>query len=83
LPRQLVLLESAGTDINEPKAHVIKRFGKGIWLKGYAQTKAIIFHVANGTLTGKTPFELPDLNVEQYCQVLTTTNKIIYEFMSL
>jgi toxin ParE1/3/4 len=76
---KVVFLESAELDIKELKAYVVKKFGKDVWATGYQEIKTIVTSVANGTITGKVPFELLDLNVQKYRQVLTTMNKIIYE----
>lgn len=75
----VVFLQSAEDDIKELKSYVVKKFGKDVWATGYQEIKTIVFAVGNGTITGKIPFELQELNVKKYRQVLTKMNKIIYE----
>lgn len=75
----VVFLQSAEDDIKELKSYVVKKFGKDVWATGYTEIKTAVSSVSNGTITGKIPFELQQLHVKKYRQVLTTMNKIIYE----
>ena len=78
---EVVFLESAEIDLKELKSYVVKKFGKEIWAEGFNEIKTILASVADGTITGKIPLELLDLNDKRYRQVLTSMNKIIYQVM--
>ena len=76
---KVVFLESAETDLQELKSYVVKKFGKAIWSESFNEIKIILASVADGTIAGKIPPELLDLNDKRYSQVLASMNKIIYQ----
>lgn len=76
---KVVFLQSAETDLKELKSYIVKHFGKDTWQASYSKIKdavAVIQSYPNG---GKIPDELATLNLNQYRQVISGINRIIYE----
>lgn len=76
---KVVILKSAELDLKELRLYIIKRFGKTAWQGSYTKIKLAINNLARFPRTGSIPEELEHLNMEQYRQIISGLNRIIYE----
>lgn len=75
----VVLLESAESDLRDLRSYVIKNFGKDSWQASYSKIKESAGVIRSYPEDGSIPDELANLNLIQYRQVISGMNRIIYE----
>ncbi|POA26168.1 MULTISPECIES: type II toxin-antitoxin system RelE/ParE family toxin [Pseudomonas] len=75
----VVILQSAETDLKELRSYLTQQFSAHTWQNTYATLKAAIRHLATQPYAGSIPEEIKRLNISQYRQVLSGMNRVIYE----
>ena len=76
---KVVILDSAEQDLKELRSYVVKNFSQATWLKTYSKLKESIRNLATFPLLGAVPPELESLNMNQYRQIISGMNRVIYE----
>ena len=76
---KVVVLDSAEQDLKELRSYVVKNFPQATWLKTYSKLKESIRNLATFPLLGAVPPELESLNLNQYRQIVSGMNRVIYE----
>jgi plasmid stabilization system protein ParE len=76
---KVVILDSAEQDLKELRSYVVKNFSQTTWLKTYSKLKESIRNLATFPLLGAVPPELESLNLNQYRQIVSGMNRVIYE----
>ena len=76
---RVVILDSAEQDLKELRNYVVKNFSQTTWLKTYSKLKDSIRNLATFPLFGAVPPELVTLNLNQYRQIISGMNRVIYE----
>jgi toxin ParE1/3/4 len=76
---KVVILDSAEQDLKELRSYVVKNFSQATWLKTYSKLKESIRNLATFPLLGAVPPELESLNLNQYRQIVSGMNRVIYE----
>ncbi|KAG0162588.1 hypothetical protein DFQ30_001686 [Apophysomyces sp. BC1015] len=74
-----VFLEGAEEDLKALRRYIIKRFGKAIWQETYQQIKDSFRAIWVFPERGGVPDELVDLGLQQYRQVISGMNRVLYE----
>lgn len=74
-----VFLEGAEEDLKELRHYFIKSFGKPTWQETYQKIKDSAQAIQTSPQGGSIPDELVDLGLQQYRQVVSDMNRIIYE----
>lgn len=75
----VVILQSAETDLKELRSYLIKQFSTQTWQSTYTDLKTAIRHLGVLPYAGSIPEEIEKLNLSQYRQILSGMNRIIYE----
>lgn len=76
---KVVILDSAEQDLKELRSYVVKNFSQATWLKTYSKLKESIRNLATFPLLGAIPPELETLNMNQYRQIISGMNRVVYE----
>jgi plasmid stabilization system protein ParE len=76
---KVVILESAEYDLKELKGYIVKNFSVETWRNAYEKIKEAVRNLKTFPLAGSMPEEFEKLNLNQYRQVLSGMNRIIYE----
>ena len=76
---KVVILDSAEQDLKDLRSYVVKNFSLATWLKTYNKLKESIRNLAAFPLLGAVPPELESLNMNQYRQIISGMNRVIYE----
>jgi toxin ParE1/3/4 len=76
---KVVILDSAEQDLKDLRRYVVKNFSQVTWLKTYSKLKESIRNLATFPLLGTVPPELENLNMNQYRQIISGMNRVIYE----
>jgi plasmid stabilization system protein ParE len=76
---QVVFLESAEYDLKELRNYIIKNFSLKTWKATYSKIKTTTINHKKFPYSGSIPEELEKLNFDQYRQVISGMNRIIYE----
>ena len=76
---KVVILDSAEQDLKDLRSYVVKNFSQATWLKTYSKLKESIRNLAIFPLLGAVPPELESLNMNQYRQIISGMNRVIYE----
>ena len=76
---KVIILDSAERDLNELRSYIVKNFSQTTWLKTYAKLKESIRNLATFPLLGASLPELESLNLNQYRQIVSGMNRVIYE----
>ncbi len=76
---KVVILDSAEQDLKDLRSYVVKNFSQATWLKTYSKLKESIRNLAIFPLLGAAPPELETLNLNQYRQIISGMNRVIYE----
>ena len=76
---KVVVLDSAEQDLKELRSYVVRNFSQTTWLKTYSKLKESIRNLATFPLLGAVPPELETLNLNQYRQIISGMNRVIYE----
>ncbi len=74
-----MFLASAEEDLKDIRRYVVKRFGKETWQETLEKIKVSIHSIETFPQGGSIPDELTDLGVQQYRQVISDMNRVIYE----
>lgn len=75
----VVILQSAETDLKELRSYLTKQFSAQTWQSTYANLKTAIRHLGALPYAGSIPEEIEKLNLSQYRQILSGMNRVIYE----
>ena len=76
---KVVFLRSAEADLRDLRAYVVKNFGTRTWSTTYSKIKEAVAIVEANPRAGRIPDEFQSLNIPQYRQVLSGTNRIVFE----
>jgi plasmid stabilization system protein ParE len=81
---KVVILDSAAQDLKDLRTShlregVVKNFSQATWLRTYSKLKESIRNLATFPLLGAVPPELETLSLNQYRQVISGMNRVIYE----
>jgi toxin ParE1/3/4 len=76
---KVVILDSAEQDLRDLRSYIVKNFSQATWLKTYSKLKESIRNLATFPLLGAVPPELETLSLNQYRQVISGMNRVIYE----
>jgi toxin ParE1/3/4 len=76
---RVVILDSAEQDLKDLRSYVVKNFSQTTWLKTYSKLKESIRNLSIFPLLGAVPPELESLNMNQYRQIISGMNRVIYE----
>lgn len=76
---QVIILESAEYDLKIIRSYIIKNFSIKIWQNTYLKIKQSIQTLKEFPYSGTIPKELEKLNFDQYRQIISGKNRIIYE----
>jgi plasmid stabilization system protein ParE len=76
---QVVILRQAEQDLRELRGYLMKTFGQAVWQSSYADIKAAILNLAAFPYSGAIPEALEQLQLVQYRQIISGSNRIIYE----
>ncbi len=76
---RVVILDSAEQDLKDLRRCVVKNFSQATWLKTFSKLKESIRNLAEFPLLGAVPPELESLNMNQYRQIISGMNRVIYE----
>ncbi len=76
---KVIILDSAEQDLKELRHYVVKNFSHATWLKTYSKLKESIRNLATFPLLGAVPPELQSLSLNQYRQIISGMNRVIYE----
>lgn len=75
----VVLLQSAESDIKNLRGYVVKNFGMHAWHATSRKLRESIAGIKSQPEGGSIPAELSKLGLAQYRQVLSGMNRIVYE----
>lgn len=76
---KVVVLASAEEDLKELRAYIVKNFSLNTWKKTYDKLKESMRNLALFPYLGAVPEELEAVNLNQYRQILSGMNRVIYE----
>lgn len=76
---KVIILDSAEQDLKDLRAYIVKEFSQTTWLKTYAKLKESIRNLATFPHLGGVPPELESLSLNQYRQIVSGMNRIVYE----
>lgn len=76
---KVVILHSAKLDLRDTRDYILKKFSHGVWLATSAQVRNTIETLATSPFAGSIPDELKTVNLNDYRQVVSGMNRIIYE----
>ncbi|HEV3104085.1 MAG TPA: type II toxin-antitoxin system RelE/ParE family toxin [Trinickia sp.] len=76
---KVVFLRSAEADLKELRSYLLKNFGNETWQACYSKIKESVAVIESFPAGGQIPDELVRLGLNQYRQVISGMNRIIYE----
>jgi toxin ParE1/3/4 len=76
---RIVFLAGAEEDLKELRRYVVKSFGKFVWQETYQKIKDSVRTIQTFPQGGSIPDEIVDLGLQQYRQVISGMNRIVYE----
>lgn len=76
---KVVMLAAAEEDLKELKIYLVKNFSSATWQDSYGNIKAVVRNLQRFPFAGSIPDEFENLSLQQYRQVLSGMNRIIYE----
>jgi len=76
---RVVILQAAGQDLKDLRAYLLKNFGKETWLSRFPDIRTASDNLKRFPDSGAIPDALEQLNLAQYRQVISGSNRIIYE----
>lgn len=79
MTRNVVILQSAQSDLQELRRYVQGRFGSKVWQEIFDRIKQAIRRIGSHPDAGTLPDKLAAMNMIQYQQVMADDNRIIYE----
>ena len=78
-PMRVHFLEGAELDLKELRRSILENFSRQHWLEAYERIRESVDTISRFPQAGTVPPELAPLGANQYRQVLTGMNRIIYE----
>lgn len=75
----VVILRSAEADLRELRSYVLKNFGQQTWQHSYGSIRKALDRLAAYPSAGTVPDELSLVAIDQYRQVISGMNRIVYE----
>jgi plasmid stabilization system protein ParE len=79
MTHRVVILESAEDDIREIRRYVVSQFGQITWSQTYSTLKQTIRRLADFPDSGSRVDELRELNMTQFRQAISGSNRVIYQ----
>lgn len=76
---KVVILKSAKSDLKDLRDYVIAKFSAQAWSETSRQLQKSLAMLADVPRIGSVPGEIEMLNLDEYRQVLSGMNRIIYE----
>jgi plasmid stabilization system protein ParE len=76
---KVMILKSAEYDLQELKKYMIRDFSREVWQERYNKLKDTLQNLQRFPHLDSVPAELEKLSFNQYRQVLSDMNRIIYE----
>lgn len=76
---KVVILNSAKQDLKELRNYVLARFSDSVWSDTSTQLKKAMQLLSVAPYAGAVPEEIEMLNLNEYRQVVSGKNRIIYE----
>ena len=76
---RVVILEGAEHDLKDLRFYIIKNFSSDAWRLTYEKLKQTIRNLRDFPLAGGIPDEIEKLHLSQYRQVISGSNRIVYE----
>lgn len=76
---KVVILNSAKLDLKELRDYVIARFSRSVWMETSEGLKKSMLMLAASPQAGSVPGEIEMLDLNEYRQVVSGMNRIIYE----
>ncbi|MFO2463110.1 type II toxin-antitoxin system RelE/ParE family toxin [Pseudomonas sp. 15FMM2] len=76
---RVVILQSAKNDLKDIKSYITRRFSAATWQQTYEYLKQAIRHLETHPYAGAMPEEVEKLNLNQYRQIVSGMNRVIYE----
>lgn len=76
---RILILESAERDLKELRRYILANFSADQWRVTYTGIKEAIRSLRSFPQSGVVPAEIAQLGLNQYRQVLSGKNRIIYE----
>ncbi len=76
---RIVFLRGAEDDLKDLRRYLIGKFGKLAWQESYEHLKLAIRNIAAFPESGTCPEELAELATQQYRQIISGQNRVIYE----
>ena len=74
-----VFLRSAERDLQELRQYLVQNFGTRTWRASLRKIQDAVAAIAQHPHLGRVPPELEEVQMAQYRQVLSGSNRIIYE----
>jgi toxin ParE1/3/4 len=79
MTHRVVILKSAEDDIREIQRYVVSQFGQTVWSRTYSTLKQTIRRLSDFPDSGSRVDELRELNMTQFRQVISGSNRVIYQ----
>ena len=79
MSHKIIILASAEYDLKELRHYIIKNFSIKTWQNTYNKIKETILNLKKFPYSVSIPEELEKLNLNQYRQIISGMNRIIYE----
>jgi plasmid stabilization system protein ParE len=76
---KIIILHSAEQDMKDIKTYIVKNFSAAAWQNTYDKLKKAIRKLKAFPHAGSTPDELEKVNLNQFRQIISGMNRIIYE----
>lgn len=76
---KVVILNSAKLDLREIRDYIVKKFSLEVWLATSSHLRNAFEALGVSPFAGSIPSELEMLNLNDYRQVVSGMNRIIYE----
>ena len=76
---EVVFLGPAEEDLRNLKVYIVKNFGRRKWALSYAEVKKSVDILKTFPLQGNVPDEFEVLYLQQFRQILSGINRVIYE----
>lgn len=74
-----VILPQAKADLQDIRRYIIKKFGNGTWSETKAKIYTELKQIEEFPLKGSVPAELTEFSLLGYHQVISGSNRIIYQ----
>ncbi len=78
-PARVHFLEAAERDLKELRRYILENFSRQHWLETYGRIRESVDTISRFPQAGTVPPELVSLGANQYRQVVSGMNRIVYE----